>query len=96
VSPLVVIGTLLGALDGNIRWCLSTAARGHVPASWKKSKFGRLAAAGVLGDGVAQLPGVGPACGIQVMRSCPPGEPISELVAWLAGPVTTLGPRARS
>jgi hypothetical protein len=62
MSPLAVVGTLPGALDGNIGWCLPIAAWGHLPASWRKLKFGRLAAGGVLGGGASQLLGCVPEC----------------------------------
>jgi hypothetical protein len=57
VPPLAALCALPSASDSDIGWCLPVAAWGHLLASWRKMKFGRLTASGVLGGAAAQVLG---------------------------------------
>jgi hypothetical protein len=106
--PLAALDALPSALDSDVEWRLLTAAWGCLPASCRMTKFGRITTGGILGGDTAQLlggvhenvinffPSTGPACGVQVARSRPRGEPIDELGARRVDLVTIMGPRARS
>jgi hypothetical protein len=55
VPLLAALGALLGAVDGNIRWCLLSATWGLLPAAWERAKFGHLIASGILDGNVVHL-----------------------------------------
>jgi hypothetical protein len=57
VPLLAALGALLGAVDGNVRWCLLSATWGLLPAAWDRVKFGRLIASGILGGNAVHLLG---------------------------------------
>jgi hypothetical protein len=57
VGCLPTLSTLPGALDGDVRRCLPATTWSHLPVSWMKMKFGRLAVAGVPGSSTAKLLG---------------------------------------
>jgi hypothetical protein len=57
VPPLPTLSTLPGALDCDVRRCLPATTWSHLPVSWMKMKFGRLAVAGVPGSSTAKLLG---------------------------------------
>jgi hypothetical protein len=51
--PLVTLTVHPSALDGDVGWRLPVTAWGHLPASWRKTKFGCLTIGGVLGGDAA-------------------------------------------
>jgi hypothetical protein len=51
----VPFDALLGAVGGDVRWCLPVAARGCLPASLGRAKHGLLIAGGVLGGDATRL-----------------------------------------
>jgi hypothetical protein len=55
VPHLAVLGALPSTMDGDIGWCLLTAAWGRLPTSRRKMKFSRLTVGGVLGGDAAKL-----------------------------------------
>jgi hypothetical protein len=56
LKPLLfTLGTILGILDGDIRWCHLATSWGCYLTAWGKEKFGHLLVGGVLGSNVVQL-----------------------------------------
>jgi hypothetical protein len=69
-SLVAAFDALLGAMSGNIGWCLLVIARCHLPASLCKAKHGCLKAGGALGGDAARL------------LKCAPEEVIMSALSW--------------